>query len=42
MCIQDTIQTMESTNGKPFNPKECVHLLVGQILTILVRTTSIV
>ena len=36
-CIQETLQAMEDTTGKPFNPKEMFHLLIEHILAILVR-----
>ena len=35
-CIEDTLKTIQDTNGKPFYPRECVHTLTEQILAILV------
>ena len=34
--IQDTLRTIENTGQKPFNPRECLHVLTEQILAILV------
>ena len=37
-CIQETLQTIQDTEGKPFNPTDMFHLLIEHILAILVRT----
>ena len=39
-CIQETLQTMEDTKGKPFNPRDMIHLLIENILAILVKNTA--
>ena len=36
-CIQQVIETIKSTKGKPFNPRNYIHLLIEQIMAILVR-----
>ena len=36
-CIQEVIETIRSTKEKPFNPRNCIHMLIGQIMAILVR-----
>ena len=40
-CIQDTLKTIQDTNGKQFYPRECVHTLTEQILAILVDRSII-
>ena len=39
-CIQETLQTMEDTEGKPFSPRDMIHLLIENILVILVKNTA--
>lgn len=36
-CIQLVIETIKSKKGKPFNPRNYIHLLIEQIMAILVR-----
>ena len=36
-CIQEVIEIIRSTKEKPFNPRNCIHMLIEQIMAILVR-----
>ena len=35
-CIQETLETIKETNGKSFNPRNMIHLLIENIMAILV------
>ena len=38
-CIEEILKTIQDTNGKPFNPRSMIHLLIENILAILVINT---